>query len=202
MDKSNKLNMQAKKSSFCVSFACFSLVMFATVLSNNNWAANANPANKQLSEECPKQASGPSNPEFLKSEILTAHNKYRGEVGVKPIVWSDKLALDALNWANYLASLGGGILVHSDTQQGENLWSGTQGGFSYTNMVDQWGCQKRYFKQGRFPDVTTGGTVGHYTQIIWRRTTQIGCATAQAGGNDILVCRYNPAGNVEGELMY
>lgn len=37
-------------------------------------------------------------------EILAAHNKYRAEVGVPPIEWSEDLANQAQGWANRLAS--------------------------------------------------------------------------------------------------
>ncbi|MDY7012856.1 MAG: CAP domain-containing protein [Cyanobacteriota bacterium] len=44
--------------------------------------------------------------------------------------------------------------------------------------------------------------VGHYTQIVWRKTTQVGCGISQAGGNDILVCRYSPPGNFMSQPVY
>jgi hypothetical protein len=201
------LIMRKKKLALGCSFTLVGLVCFGTILSNYNLTANANPVNKQ-SSNCPR-ITRPSNSRSMASQILSAHNKYRNEVGVPPVSWSNKLASDAQKWANYLASLGGRTLQHSSNSsrsgQGENLWLGTKGAFSYTTMVDYWGCEKQYFKPGRFPDVSTTGNwaeVGHYTQIVWRKTTQIGCATASAGGNDILVCRYNPSGNFIGQSVY
>lgn len=65
--------------------------------------------------------------------------------------------------------------------------------------------RKRIFRNGAFPDVARGGgwqTVGHYTQMIWRGTTAIGCATASNGTWDVLVCRYAPPGNMMGERPF
>ena len=46
--------------------------------------------------------------------------------------------------------------------------------------------------------------VGHYTQVIWRDTTQVGCAlvTVASGEDEILVCRYLDGGNVTGQKTY
>ena len=142
----------------------------------------------------------------MKDEILAAHNSYRKEVGVRPLTWSDDLASHAQEWADYLASLGGEELSHSEnTDEGENLWRGTQGRFTNTQMVDSWGEEKENFVEGTFPNVSSTGNsddVGHYTQVVWRNTKEVGCAIASAGGNDILVCRYSPPGNFEGEVVY
>jgi hypothetical protein len=142
----------------------------------------------------------------MEEEILEAHNKYRAEVNVAPLTWSDTLASNAQEWANYLASLGGNTLQHSpNSGEGENLWLGTSEAFTYTQMVDMWGEEKQYFVDGTFPDVSSTGNwfdVGHYTQIVWGNTTEVGCAIANAGGNDILVCRYNPPGNYLGQPVF
>lgn len=137
-------------------------------------------------------------------KILAAHNRYRKEVDVAPLKWSDDLASHAQKWADYLASLGGEELKHSeDTGEGENLWRGTSGDYTNTQMVDKWGKEKENFVEGTFPDVSsTGKKVGHYTQIVWRNTKKVGCAIASAGGYDILVCRYSPQGNIKGKPVY
>jgi len=127
-------------------------------------------------------------------------------VDVPPLTWSDDLASRAQEWADRLASIGGHKLRHSEnTDEGENLWVGTSGSFTNTQMVNKWGKEKQYFVEGIFPDVSSTGNskdVGHYTQIVWRNTKEVGCAIASAGGNDILVCRYSPQGNFHDEPVY
>jgi hypothetical protein len=142
----------------------------------------------------------------MSSELLSAHNRYREEVGVLPMIWSDTLATHAQQWANYLASIDS--LQHSSgTGEGENLWAGYPSHyFTYTQMVDYWGAEKRYFINGVFPYVSTTGNwqdVGHYTQMIWQNTLQCGCGLATSATNwDYLVCRYNPPGNAIGQTVY
>ncbi len=145
----------------------------------------------------------------FQQEILSAHNKYRQQVNVSPLTWSNNLAKDAQKWANHLASLGGNRLQHdSNTNgQGENLWLGTSNRFNYTQMVDGWGQEKQYFIPGIFKPNRISSTgnwsdVGHYTQIVWKNTKKVGCAISTAGGNDILVCRYSPQGNIIGQPIY
>ena len=133
--------------------------------------------------------------------MLRSHNYYRSQVGVPALSWSSSLAGKAQRWANYLAS--NNQFKHSGP--GENLWKGTSGAYSYSQMVGSWGAEKRYFKRGYFPNVSTTGNwrdVGHYTQVIWRKTTQLGCGGATGGGYYYLVCHYNPVGNVRGQPVY
>ena len=138
-------------------------------------------------------------------ELLAAQNRYRAEVGVPPLTWSGTLAQSAQQWANQIAATG--QFQHSGTPGvGENLWAGTTKAFSQTQMVDSWGSEKANFiPGGTFPDVSSTGNwadVGHYTQLVWRNTTQVGCAIASDGQNDYLVCQYSPEGNFLGEKVY
>ena len=139
--------------------------------------------------------------------ILAAHNAERAALDLPPLVWSEALAAEAAVWADRLAELG--RLEHSPGYQrpgeGENLWMGTAGAFALEEMVGDWAEEKQFFRYGRFPDVATSGdwhVVGHYTQMIWKRTSEVGCALASGDGWDVLVCRYSPAGNMVGERPY
>ncbi|MBN1531047.1 MAG: SCP-like extracellular [Spirochaetes bacterium] len=145
----------------------------------------------------------------MAAQAVAAHNRYRAELGIPGLTWSQTLAEHAQVWADHLASIGGRSLMHSQNSErpgeGENLWMGTSGYYSVTQMVDTWGNEKQYYRDGVFPNVSTTGSwfqVGHYTQMIWRDTREVGCARASAGGNDIFVCRYSPPGNYMGRKAY
>ncbi len=134
--------------------------------------------------------------------MLDAHQAYRGPLGLTALVWSASLATEARTWAETLASQG--TFEHSGGG-GENLWKGTAGAFPLRQRVDAWGNERRYFTPGVFPQVSTTGKwsdVGHYTQMVWRQTTSLGCGVATGQGSDVLVCRYAPPGNVIGQRVY
>lgn len=138
------------------------------------------------------------------AELLAAHNGERGTVGVTTLTWNEDLARDAKIWADQLAKQD--KMRHSgrDARKGigENLWAGTTGRFSPTRMINAFIREKQFFKPGLFPDVTTTGNwgdVGHYTQLIWPDTKELGCAITGNGKTDYLVCRYKPSGNWRGE---
>lgn len=78
---------------------------------------------------------------------------------------------------------------------------GTARAFAPETMVGNWASEKRWFVPGTFPNVSRTGRwsdVAHYTQIVWRNTTRVGCAVAPGRGREVLVCRYAPAGNIDG----
>jgi uncharacterized protein YkwD len=135
----------------------------------------------------------------LEDGILAAHNAVRAEAGVPPLRWDAGLATEAGEWARRLA--GTGRLTHSGTATGENLWIGTAGAFSVEGIIGSWTAERAAFRRAQrwdddFPHV------GHYTQMVWRGTTAVGCAVARGGGNDVLVCRYQPPGNRVGERPF
>ena len=143
-------------------------------------------------------------PASFDQRILTVHNRERLKLGLEPLSWNPALALSARQWADYLASTG--RFEHAPENryapEGENIWAGTKGYFAPEAMVDAWIREKRFFQPGVFPDNSTTGRVedvGHYTQVIWRATTEVGCAEATSADEDILVCRYAEAGNYKGE---
>ena len=152
------------------------------------------------------QAPPTSPPPSFSQEILDAHNKYRAAVGVPPLVWSDDLAAAAQAWANSLSSNLQFAHDPNAQGQGENIWMGTTGAFSLTQMVDSWGQEQQNFQNGTFPSVSTTGNwsdVAHYSQMVWRNTTSVGCAgVAGSDGNYRLVCRYSPQGNIVGQQVF
>jgi uncharacterized protein YkwD len=151
-------------------------------------------------------AAAPISPDF-DQRVLAAHNSARAQLGLPPLRWNPHLADIAASRASQLATSH--IFEHttenSMSPQGENIWGGTRGYYKPEDMVNAWAEERQYFKPGIFPDNSTTGNVedvGHFTQIVWRNTTEVGCATTNDGEFDILVCRYSPAGNYLGEKPF
>ena len=141
----------------------------------------------------------------LQSVMMASHNQARAKTGAPELVWDAGLAKDAAAYARSMARTG--RFAHANQSQrsalqGENLWMGTRNAYPQTEMVGSWIDEDRYFKRGIFPENSTTGSwhdIGHYTQIIWPTTKRVGCALANSGAYDYLVCRYSPAGNVMGQ---
>ena len=132
--------------------------------------------------------------------IVAAHNQYRAEVSVPPLSWSPEVAASAQAWAEDMASSG--KFRHSGSRYGENIWAGTANAYSLDEMVTSWGDEKANFEYGTSSNSRNGAVVGHYTQIVWRNSTEVGCGLASGGGTDYFVCQYNPPGNYVGQQPY
>lgn len=137
--------------------------------------------------------------------IVRMHDVEREAVGAPPLQWDADLAKDAADWARHLSDVN--ELVHwseendDDNEQGENLWMGTRGYYSLPAMIKGWSDEKRPLaRMASWED--DYHQVGHYTQMVWSGTRKVGCAVASNRENDVLVCRYWPAGNVIGEQPY
>lgn len=148
------------------------------------------------------QAERPQN--RFAAELLDAHNDARQDFGAPPLKWSKRLASDAHQWAKVLAKEG--RMRHASQQErggaGENLWMGSAGNYSATFMVEAFAEEKRHFRPGNFPNVSRTGNwrdVGHFTQVVWKGTEEVGCAVVRNNRDDFLVCRYWPAGNIYGQ---
>ena len=150
----------------------------------------------------------PRGASLLRDAMLRGQNDARARLGLAPLSWNDSLAADARVYAQELARSG--RFEHSpqprgNPPQGENLWTGTRRAYSYNEMVGHWVAEGRLYRPLPVPDSSTSGQfgdVGHYTQIVWRATQEIGCAEAHNRTDDYIVCRYLPAGNVLGEVAY
>jgi len=141
---------------------------------------------------------------LLRQVVLARHNDTRRAVGVAPLAWDDGLAAHAMDYARELARTR--RFQHAPQpmgpgREGENLFTGTRDAYSYAEMIQYWIDERKWFVNTPAPDFSTTGNgeaVAHYTQIIWRTTTRVGCAVASNDRDDYLVCRYAPPGNVIG----
>jgi len=161
---------------------------------------------QRVVEERAFSGQAPRGTALLRQAMIAGHNEARAAAGVAPLSWNAALATDAQAYANELARSG--RFEHSReprgrVPEGENLWTGTRGAYRYEEMMGHWVAESRYYRPRPTPDFSTTGRgedVAHYTQIIWRGTTEFGCATASNATDDYLVCRYTPPGNVMGRM--
>ncbi|KAG8776292.1 hypothetical protein FRC12_001001 [Ceratobasidium sp. 428] len=126
-------------------------------------------------------------------QYLDAHNTERAAHGAKALVWDAGLASSAQAWATQCK------FQHS--QSGQNLAAGT-GSPSIATMIGWWNAERSDYKG---PD-----DYSHWTQVVWKSTTKLGCFTATCapgkifdasyGSSSYLVCHYSPAGNVIGQF--
>jgi uncharacterized protein YkwD len=137
------------------------------------------------------------------ARMLSIHNSERAAVGSPPLQWNPILADHAQAYANELAR--DGQLAHaSRAGRGDERENLSEGNIWWTTdqMMQTWLREKKHFVAGTFPNVSDTGNwsdVGHYSQMVWSRTTEIGCGEAQGSGFNWLVCRYSPGGNKDGQ---
>ena len=142
-------------------------------------------------------------------KILDHHNKVRMEVGVQKLTWNPKLASYAQSWAQYLADSKRCKLIHSkgiDKEGnivGENLfWGSDANSFTVMDASVSWYEEKNMYHYERIGDSKQNG-VGHYTQMVWKNTKELGVGIAICkDGGIVIVANYYPAGNYIGEYPY
>ena len=132
-------------------------------------------------------------------ELLEAHNKYRAAHDAPPLVWSRKAASKANDWAKELGKKK--TLKHGNHDgMGQNLaCTRSSGNVDMTGQqaVDMWYNEiKDYdFKKGDFQPNT-----GHFTQVVWKGTTEVGAAKVIKDGYCFVVANYCPPGNMMGDF--
>jgi pathogenesis-related protein 1 len=141
---------------------------------------------------------GPEPTGVLAREMLAAHNEVRMRVEVPPLRWSDRLAARAQEWASHL--LQERQFYHRPHPIfGENLFEISGARASPGEVVGDWASEARDFS---YRANTCRGMCGHYTQLVWNKTREVGCAVASEPGREVWVCNYDPPGNWIGERPY
>lgn len=145
---------------------------------------------------------------LLRQAMLDEHNRARAALALPPLAWDERLARAADRSARALARTG--RLAHASQprgsqRQGENLFAGTRDAYDYAAMVREWLDEARAYVNAPSPRFSRTGRwqdAIHYAQIVWRGTARLGCALASGRRDDVLVCRYAPAGGAIGETAY
>lgn len=131
-------------------------------------------------------------------DALQVHNQARIKaVGPErpSLIWSESLAGAAHTWAKHLANEN--TLKHSSSSgQGENLFSRIGKGKATFAMAATAWVDEMPLYQGEAIPVGDFEAYGHYTQVIWPNTREVGMASAKSKqGWTYVVARYSPPGN-------
>jgi pathogenesis-related protein 1 len=155
-----------------------------------------------------------------------------GSPAVPALTWSTDLATYAQAWTQSLATRDQGLL-HRDSSTntadftinnpfkpmeylGENIFgsSSADDGTLGAAAAAAWISEKAFYNFaaddgngsiGNPPGCTApqGSACGHYTQVVWRATTLVGCGKAtSASGWTFVVCNFYSAGNFTGMKPY
>jgi len=163
-----------------------------------------------------------------KDAILDKHNQLRRKVAkgeqegqpgasnMSQLTWNDELATTAQRWTDQCQ--GGhdkDRTLPGMSPVGQNFAStGSSANSGETDMnrfVQMWYDEVKDFDSSTVSAYTSAkppqtGVVGHYTQVVWAKTQQVGCGFIQFYKDGFymknLVCNYYPAGNFLGEPLY
>ena len=164
------------------------------------------------------KAKPPLTKKQLFAGTLASHNRVRAKHGLQPLKWSNKLAKYSQQWADHLGRDQSCKMYHrsGSPPYGENLYisspiiwksegrevSRERNRVSIRNVVKVWTDEERWYNY-RTNSCRPGKQCGHYTQVVWRETTEVGCAVKFCGDkSQNWVCSYNPPGNYTGKRPY
>jgi len=100
------------------------------------------------------------------------------------------------------------MFKHSGGQYGENIYASAGSNTTPADVVDSWVSEAKDYD---YAANSCAGTCGHYTQVVWRKSTKLGCAVANCSKNSpfsgftqwqFWVCNYDPPGNFNGQKPY
>ncbi|KAJ9538061.1 hypothetical protein OSB04_030794 [Centaurea solstitialis] len=138
-----------------------------------------------------------SNAHSEKEDYLHMHSCIRKALGLPPLTWDDKLQQRAEKWAAQRVDCE---MIHSEGG-GENLGKGPD--LSGRWAVQMWLDERRNYDYNKNECLWM---CGHYTQIVWKDTTKLGCARARCNPPNedyfMVVCNYDPPGNIIGSRPY
>lgn len=149
----------------------------------------------------------------FRSNALSKHNSYRATHRSPSMTISSSANNTAQSWAQYLASSGS--FQHSSASQrnnaGENLYVyyTTAPSISSDSLANT--AVKSWYDEVKAYNYNSPGfssATGHFTQVVWKSSTQLGCGAARGtktmNGTKFnafyVVCHYVPAGNVQGQF--
>lgn len=152
-------------------------------------------------------AAGVGEPSAL-AGITLLHNQARSAEHACPALpnleWDASLAQTAAAWVAMCQNTdpSPALIDHNPNRSdghpfyvGENIFA-SGGTATAQAAVQLWMSEKPNYDYAA--NTCSGGTCGHYTQVVWRETVKIGCAVGNCPNIQFpnsIVCDYGPGGN-------
>eukprot|EP01060_Flectonema_neradi_P034215 TRINITY_DN593_c2_g1_i1.p1 TRINITY_DN593_c2_g1~~TRINITY_DN593_c2_g1_i1.p1 ORF type:complete len:462 (+),score=89.31 TRINITY_DN593_c2_g1_i1:63-1388(+) len=145
--------------------------------------------------------------QWQKDSLIQIHNSFRSYHGACPLTYDDTIADYALTSSGFQQTCTTGTLKHNNPPQysggklGENLAmsGGTKDvhNFDPADSVMNWYCDEE--PCWSYASSSESDTTGHFTQVVWKESTKVGCGLCQIGTGSLmnvyLICNYEAAGN-------
>ncbi|KAI1289719.1 Golgi-associated plant pathogenesis-related protein 1 [Halotydeus destructor] len=132
----------------------------------------------------------------FQQQSLQAHNKYRKTHGSPALTIDQGLVTYATKRARTMASTC--KFEHDAQGRGENLYK-----YSSQNAVDGATPVAGWYNEIKVYNYAKPGfsmATGHFTQVVWKATTKVGCGQASSKCGTFVCCNYLPAGNMQGQF--
>jgi len=183
------------------------------------------------SSECAAKSLNTKLSDAAKTVLVDTHNKLRSKIALgkekgqppaanmRKLVWNNELQAIAQRWADQCSFAHDDIRNMLDsTYVGQNLWMffGTKAKTAeeipnlMADAVNSWfdevvepGFNPKHINPFKFDF-----GAGHYTQVVWADTSEVGCGFVQYQDpgsiwfSSMLVCNYATGGNFKGAPMY
>ncbi|TMW69098.1 hypothetical protein Poli38472_001254 [Pythium oligandrum] len=128
---------------------------------------------------------------------LNAHNKVRAEVGVPLLEWDENLAKKGKDWATHMEK--NNFFAHNTPGQTDYQMNNLYGGTTCIDAVNAFYAEKSKLPADRVVRAESYMQYGHYTMMVWRSTTRVGCGR---GPTKNVACYYETPGNMIGQAAY
>uniref|UniRef100_A0A667GGH3 Cysteine rich secretory protein 1 n=1 Tax=Lynx canadensis TaxID=61383 RepID=A0A667GGH3_LYNCA len=136
----------------------------------------------------------------VQEEIVTVHNNLRRGVipsasNMLKMDWSEEAAQNArmLSTQCELRESSAPRRRITNTFCGENMHL-TSYAISWSNVIEIWYNESKYFKYGEWTSMDNGITIEHYTQVVWATSYLIGCGISSCpkrmSTQYLYVCHY------------
>ncbi|KAJ5717270.1 PR-1-like protein [Penicillium malachiteum] len=132
-------------------------------------------------------------------KVLYSHNIHRINHTVSNLAWNDTLSDAAYDWATKF------VFQHHTSGWGQNIAGSSPHATISQHVSELWynGEEGYYTSSYGQANPPSGPVTGHFTQIVWKGSKTVGCATIdcrdQPLGMWYTVCNYYPPGNWRGQ---